>query len=163
MLTAEWENHLRRIERGELTAEDFMISIGKFVGDTVKTHASATEEYKALFPAKSAPIVHSGEVLGLCPRCKGNVYETPKAYSCENTRDKKCEFAIWKNSKFFEAKQKTLTKGDVKALLTDGRVFMSGLYSPKTGKTYNATITLEDEGKGYTKFGMEFGNEGKKS
>jgi len=27
MLTAEWENHLKRIEHGELTANDFMIAI----------------------------------------------------------------------------------------------------------------------------------------
>jgi DNA topoisomerase-3 len=154
LLTANWENGLSKIEKGELTADDFMLSIGKFVEDTVKTNATASDEHKALFPFT----VQRGEAVGKCPRCSESVTETPKAYSCENFRNKTCEFVLWKSNKFFEAKKKTLTKKAAKALLKDGRVFMSGLFSEKTEKTYDATIVLKDEGKGYPKFGLEFDN-----
>ena len=63
---------------------------------------------------------------------------------------------MWKDNKFFTAKKKTLTKEVAVALLTDGRIFMSGLHSEKTGKTYNATIILDNNSKGYPGFTIEF-------
>lgn len=62
---------------------------------------------------------------------------------------------IWKNSRFFEAKKKQLTKSVVQALLKDGQVHLKGCYSEKTGKTYDAIITLEDDGE-RVGFHMEF-------
>ena len=151
MLTAEWENHLLRIQKGELTADDFMIAINKFVADTVKTHSSAPDELKALFPS-TAP-GQPGEVIGKCLRCGGDIAESHKGFFCSN---KTCKFVLWGNSKFFTAKKKTLTKEIEKTLLTEGRIFMSGLYSEKTGKTYNATIILDDKGEGYPSFKLDF-------
>jgi len=151
LLTAEWENHLGRIEREEMTADDFMISIGKFVGGLVKTHNTASDEGKALFPSNR----QSGEVIGKCPRCKNDITEAPKGFFCTN---KSCKFGLFKDSKFFTAKKKTLTKATAKTLLSEGRIFMSGLHSEKTGKSYNATIILDDKGEGYPGFRMEFEN-----
>jgi len=158
MLTAEWENHLKRIERGEITADDFMIAINRFVADTVKTHNAVPDELKALFPSNNLQ-AGSGEVIGKCPRCTGDITESPKGFFCS---DKACKFAFWRNNKFFEAKKKTLTKEIAVALLTEGRIFMSGLYSEKTGKTYNATVILDDKGEGYPGFRMEFEQKGAK-
>ena len=56
---------------------------------------------------------------------------------------------------------KTLTKEIARALLSEGRVFMSGLMSEKTGKPYSATVLLEDKGEGYPGFKMEFENNAK--
>lgn len=151
MLSAEWENHLKRIERGELTAVDFMIAIDKFVRGLVKIHHSVPEENKALFPSDRK----KGETVGVCPRCGCNVTEAPKGFFCENQA---CKFALWKDSKFFTAKKKTLTKEIAKTLLAEGRIFMSGLHSEKSGKPYNATIILDDKGEGYVGFKMEFEN-----
>ena len=157
MLTAEWENHLKRIERGEITADDFMIAINRFVADTVKTHNAVPDELKALFPSSnphgSAGGNGSGEVIGKCLRCGEDITESPKGFFCSN---KACKFVFWRNNKFFESKKKTLTKEIAMALLTEGRIFMSGLYSEKTGKTYNATVILDDKGEGYPGFRMEF-------
>ena len=149
MLTAEWENHLKRIERGELSADDFMIAINRFVADTVKSHSTIPDELKALFPSDGV----GGEVIGKCPRCGGDVAESPKGFFCDN---KVCKFAIWKNSKYFTSKKVKLTKDIVIAFLTEGRIFMSGLFSEKSGKTYNATIILDDKADGYPSFKMEF-------
>ena len=41
------------------------------------------------------------------------------------------------------------------ALLKNGRAHASGLYSEKTGKTYDATVVLEDDGQ-YANFKLEF-------
>lgn len=151
LLTAEWENHLGRIQRGEMTTADFMIAIGKFVDGIIKTYNSPSEEHKALFPSDRK----SGEVVGKCPRCGSDVTEAPKGFFCEN---KSCKFGLFKDNKFFTAKKKKLTKDTAAALLTEGRIFMSGLHSEKTGKQYNATIILEDSGEGYPSFKMEFEN-----
>ena len=43
----------------------------------------------------------------------------------------------------------------VSALLNDGRVRVTGLYSEKTGKTYDAAVVLEDDGQ-YANFKLEF-------
>lgn len=42
------------------------------------------------------------------------------------------------------------------ALLKEGRVSMSGLYSEKTGKTYDAVVLLDDTGGKYVNFKLEF-------
>ena len=47
------------------------------------------------------------------------------------------------------------TKAIVTALLKEGRAHVSGLYSEKTGKTYDATVVLVDDGK-YVGFKLEF-------
>ena len=52
-------------------------------------------------------------------------------------------------------KRKQPTKAIVTALLKDGRAHVSGLYSEKSGKTYDATVVLEDDGK-YANFKLEF-------
>jgi len=148
-LTAEWENHLKRIERRELSVGDVMISINKFVNDTVKTHNNIPDEHKGLFPSNR----HTGERVGTCPRCGGNVNESPKGYFCDT---KTCKFAFWKDNKYFTSKKKTLTKEIIKTLLSEGRIFISGLVSEKTGKPYNATIILDDSKEGYPSFKMEF-------
>ena len=41
------------------------------------------------------------------------------------------------------------------ALLKDGRAHVTGLYSEKSGKTYDATVVLEDTGQ-YVNFKLEF-------
>jgi DNA topoisomerase-3 len=149
LLTAEWENHFSRIEKGEMSADDFMIAINKFVSDTVKTYSSADESNKSLFPSNRK----SGEIIGKCPRCKNDVAESLKGFFCCN---KGCQFALWKDNKFFTLKKKTITKETASALIGEGRVFISGLMSEKTGKTYNATIILDDKGEGYPSFRLEF-------
>jgi len=154
ILTAEWENDLKRMEHGELSADDFMTAINRSVHDTVKAYNAVPDELKALFPS-NRPQGGTGEVIGKCSRCGGGIAESPKGFFCDN---KACKFAFFKESKYFTSKKVTLTKDIVIALLTEGRIFMKGLHSEKSGKTYNATIILDDSGEGYPSFKMEFNN-----
>ena len=152
MLTADWENRLQYIERGEMAVADFMSAINQFVNDIVQTHTAPSDEYKALFLPFNR---QSGEVVGICPRCGNDVTERQKGFFCAN---KACKFGMFKNNKFFTSKKKTITKEIAKMLLSTGRIFMSGLMSEKTGKPYNATIILDDTNGEYVSFRMEFEN-----
>ena len=150
MLTAEWESMLKQVEHGEITAEAFMEGIAGMSRELVEKHTAPEERFKSLFPEAENS---RGDAVGVCPRCGGAVMERKKGYFCES-RD--CGFALWKDNRFFTAKKKKLTKAVVSALLKEGRVSMSGLYSEKTGRAYDAVIMLDDTGGKYVNFKLEF-------
>ena len=144
LLTADWEYRLGEIERGELAPEDFMDGICAMLKELVGTYQVIKGSEYLFTPPR--------EVVGKCPRCGGEVAETQKGFFCQ---DKSCKFAIWKNSKWWAAKRKLPTKTIVAALLKDGRARVTGLYSEKSGKTYDATVVLEDTGQ-YVNFKLDF-------
>ena len=144
LLTAEWEYRLGEIERGELSPEDFMAGISAMLRDLVGTYQVIKGTEYLFSPPR--------EVVGRCPRCGGEVAEMQKGFFCQNET---CRFAIWKNNKWWAAKKKQPTKAVVAALLKDGRARLTGCYSEKTGKTYDATVVLEDDGQ-YVSFRLEF-------
>jgi DNA topoisomerase-3 len=137
-LTAEWENKLLQVQRGELDADAFMDGIAEFVKSIVLTCGAPKPEYLNLFPQTKK---QTAEPLGLCPRCGSPVREGAKGYFCDS---RTCGFKLWKDSKFWTAKRKPLTAEIAAALLGDGRVALKGLYSDKTGKTYDAAVILDD-------------------
>ena len=145
-LTAEWEHRLKEIERGEIAPDGFMDGIAAMLNELVQTYKPISGA-EVLFPS-------GREVVGRCPRCKADVTETPKGFFCEN---RACSFALWKNSKFFSAKKKNLTKSVAAALLKDGRASLKSCYSEKTGKTYDAIVLLEDDGQRVS-YKLEFGH-----
>ena len=144
LLTAEWEYRLGEIERGELAPEDFMDGISTMLKELVGTYQMIKGTEYLFTPPR--------EVVGKCPRCGGDVAELQKGFFCQNEG---CKFAIWKNNKWWAAKKKQPTKAVVAALLKDGRTRITGCYSEKTGKTYDATVVLEDDGQ-YANFRLEF-------
>ena len=150
MLTAEWESMLKQVERGELDAGSFMEQIADMSRTLVKEHTAPEERFAGLFPDAKG---NGREAVGTCPRCGGTVYEGKKGFFCDN-RD--CAFVLWKDNKFFSGKKKSITKSVAAALLKEGRVSMSGLYSEKTGKTYDAVVVLDDTGGKYVNFRLEF-------
>ncbi len=145
-LTAEWEHNLKQIERGELAPETFLEGIAAMLRELTGTYG----------PVKGAEVLFpSGrEIVGKCPLCGGDVTESKQGFFCERHD---CRFAMWKDNKFFTYKRATLTKPLAKALLRDGRVKMDGLYSEKTGKTYDAVVVM-DTGGGALRYKLEFPN-----
>jgi DNA topoisomerase-3 len=140
LLTAEWEHKLKAVERGELIETAFMEGIADMTRKLVTNHPAPIREYTTLFMPMSVPV---GDVIGVCPRCGGDVAERDKGFFCSN---RTCKFALWKDNRFFESKKKKLTKTVAAALLKEGRVSFKNLYSEKTGKTYAAAILLDDDG-----------------
>lgn len=155
-LTAEWESMLKQVERGEITANAFMDGIAKLVRDLIQQNSAPNSTYLSLFGKNKAG---KHEAIGTCPRCGGAVLEGKKGFFCEN---KACSFALWKSNHFFSSKKKTITKTIATALLKEGRVFISGLYSEKTGKTYDAVVVMDDTGDKYVNFKLEFERRGGK-
>ena len=145
LLTAEWEHKLKQIEKGELESTLFLQEITEMVQGLVQ-NSHPVPESSVLFTEETKSI-------GVCPRCGGAVVERPKGFLCSN-RD--CRFALWRQNPFFAAKKKELTAAIATTLLKEERVFVEGLYSPKTGKTYDATIVLDDSGGQYVNFNLEF-------
>lgn len=150
ILTAEWESMLKQVEHGELSATSFMDQIADMSRTLVKEHTAPEKCFADLFPS-SRETAH--EAVGVCPRCGAPVYEGKKGFFCNN---RECCFALWKDNRFFSSKKKSITKSVVAALLKEGRISMSGLYSEKTGKTYDAEVILDDTGGKYVNFKLEF-------
>ena len=148
LLTAEWENRLKQVEHGELFPEDFMAAISAMVRELTAT-CSPVPGGEVLFPSGK-------ESVGPCPRCGGSVTESKKGFFCENPA---CRFALWKDSRFFAAKQKVLDRASAAALLNEGKLYLPGCVSEKTGRTYNAVIFLEDDGE-RVNYRMEFAHGG---
>ena len=135
LLTAEWEHRLKEIECGELGADEFLDGIQKMVSGLVRD-AAPMDGAEVLFPS-------GRPVVGKCPRCGAEVTESKNGYFCER---RSCKFGLWRDNRFLAAKKISLTKKMASSLLAQGRAYASGIYSEKTGKTYDAFIVLEDDG-----------------
>lgn len=145
LLTAEWEQKLKQIERDELESTLFLQEITEMVRGLVQSSHSV--------PESSVLFAEETKSIGICPRCGSAVVERTKGFLCSN---RACRFALWRQNPFFAAKKKELTAAIASTLLKEGRVFVKGLYSPKTGKTYDAAIVLDDSGGQYVNFKLEF-------
>ena len=156
-LTAEWEERLGAVERGELAPEDFMAGIVDMLTKLVKSYANVA--------VASSALSRSGRtVVGKCPRCGKNVVEGKKSFFCEGYYDTPpCGFALWKNNRFFASKRKELTRKIAAALLKSGRAAVSGLFSEKKGVFYDATVVMVDDGGKYVHFELEFNDRRKGS
>ena len=145
LLTAEWENKLKQIERGEMEAEVFLAEITNMLRDLVESY-TAVPGSEVLFPSGRT-------VVGRCPRCGSDVTESRKGFFCEKNE---CRFGLWRDNKYLENKRIDLTRADAEALLCDGRVHLDHIYSEKTDSTYAADLLMEDNGE-RTVYRIDFG------
>ena len=145
LLTAEWETRLTEIAKGSDDPQSFMQGIEDMTRELVKRYSHITEDGKKLFAPEK-------EAVGICPRCKSPVYEGKKNFYCS---DRSCRFVMWKNDKFFESRRTVFSKKIAAALLKDGKAKVKGLYSERTGKTYDGTVLLCDTGEKYVNYRIE--------
>lgn len=145
LLTAEWETRLTEIAKGSDDPQRFMQRIEDMTRELVKRYSHITEDGKKLFAPEK-------EAVGICPRCKSPVYEGKKNFYCS---DRSCRFVMWKNDKFFESRRTVFSKKIATALLKDGKAKVKGLYSERTGKTYDGTVLLCDTGEKYVNYRIE--------
>lgn len=145
-MTAEWENTLMQIERGNADADKFLTGIVEMTSELVKA-------YPFLSDAEAKRFDSGRESIGKCPRCGSPVYVGKGNFYCSN-RD--CSFCLWEDNKFFSSKKKKLTKKIATELLDKGWCRVKGLYTPKRPELYDAVIRLNDTGGKYVSFKMEF-------
>lgn len=150
VLTAGWEQQLIAIARGEADADTFLDGICTMVKGLIRNHSHISEEGQKLFTPEREP-------LGSCPRCGSPVYENRKNFSCS---ERSCGFVLWKNDHFWTSRKKELTKKMAADLLKKGRTQVKGMWSEKTGKTYDAAVLLDDTGGKYINFKLEFSKKG---
>ena len=146
MLTAEWEQRLTAIAKGEVDPVDFLDGIRTMVREIVSTYSCISEDGKKLFAPEK-------EVVGACPRCGQPVYEGRKNFSCS---DRSCGFVLWKNDRFWTSRKKELTRKMASDLLKKGRTNVKGMWSEKKGAAYDAAGLLDDTGGKYINFKLEF-------
>ena len=145
-MTAEWENTLMQIERGNADADKFLSGIVGMTSELVKA-------YPFLSDAEANRFDTGRESIGKCPRCGSPVYVGKGNYYCSN---RECSFCMWEDNKFFTSKKKKLTKKIAAELLDKGWCRVTGLYTPKRPQLYDAVIRLVDTGGKYVSFKMEF-------
>ena len=141
-LTADWENNLTQIAKGNADPDSFMTGIETMTRELVSAYPFLSDKEKERFKEEKP-------VIGKCPRCGADIYEGRKNYYCAN---KDCAFTMWKNDRFFEERKVTFSPKIAAALLKDGKAKVKKLYSPKTGKTYDGTILLADTGGKYVNY-----------
>ena len=144
-LTADWEQRLNEVAKGQVSPEDFIDGIEAMAAELVRKYSHISENGQKLFQPEK-------ETVGLCPRCGKPVYEGKKNFACS---DRACQFIMWKNDRFFEQRGKVFTSKIAAALLKDGKAKVKGLRSLRTGKTYDGTIVLADTGGKYVNYRIE--------
>ena len=139
-LTADWENKLTLVSKGEVAAEQFMSGIEAMVTDLVKTYHSVSDEHKAMFGTCKG----GQEVLGKCPKCGADVVKGKFGAYCTG----KCGMNVGK------ALGVTLSDTQVKSLLQGKKILVKGLKGKKG--SYDAYLIPESiEEFSYTKDGKE--------
>lgn len=149
-MTAEWEEKLIGIEKGEMEGEAFMEDIQTMVRDLVGTY-EVVKGADVIMPNKN-------HVVGRCPHCGSEVIERQKGWFCDN---KQCRFVLWKDNAFFTYIGKKINPHIVDQLLRDGKARLKDCKSKKTGKSYNADVLLSTEADGRAKFSLSFEQKGK--
>ena len=121
-LTADWENALTLVAKGEMEREDFMADIEAMVSDLIHTYHEVSDEQKKMFAQEQ-------KVLGKCPNCGGEVVKGKYGAFCKN----KCGMNV---SRLMGV---ALSDEQVESLLAGKKTLLKGLTS-KAGKKYDAYI-----------------------
>ena len=143
-MTAEWENELLRMERGETKPADFMLGIGGLL-ERMLTDLRQ-------IPTVQESTTYNKVSIGDCPVCGKPVCEGRQNFYCS---DRECKFALWKESKYLSGMKKTLTKKMATDLLKKGRTHVKDFYSAKKNKTFAADLVMAVE-NGRAQYSLEF-------
>ena len=151
VMTAEWENQLLLMEKGQITDTQFMGEITSLIRKILEVCREIPEEERRRFQTER-------EVIGKCPVCGCDVFEGKQNFYCSN---RQCDFALWKENRFLGSMQKNLDKKMARELLDKACTHVKGLYSKKKDMKFDADLllTLED---GKPRFHLEFPKKKKK-
>ena len=143
-LTADWENALTLVAKGELGRDIFMKDIVAMVEELIRTYHEISDEQKKMFAQEQ-------EIFGKCPNCGGQIVKGKFGAYCKD----KCGMNV---SRIMGV---SLSDEQVKTLLLGKKILLKGLTS-KAGKKYDAYIIpngIEDYSYSKdeeTRFGKQF-------
>ncbi|MCR1821874.1 DNA topoisomerase [Terrisporobacter muris] len=149
--TVELSQTLKQVYKNEISKdralEIFSTDLSNMINNAKKIEVNKIETSKI-----------EKEVIGKCPRCGKNVYESEKSFYCEGYKaEPKCNFALWKNNKFFEDKGKKITKTIAKSLLSKSKVSVKGFKKKDGSGLYDADVIMSLNSD-YVNFKLEFNN-----
>jgi DNA topoisomerase-3 len=139
--TAKLEILLQEMAEGESNGADVVESINNYVINATKEWAGIESLPKVNQDTKFGKFQKTKLQLGKCPKCEGEIKDFPKSYSCSRWKEG-CGFTIWK----FVAKKK-LSESQVKSLIQNGKTSLIKGFKSKAGKSFDATLILNKEGK----------------
>ena len=151
VMTAEWENQLLMMEKGQITDTQFMGEITSLVRKILEVCREIPEEERRRFQT-------AREVIGKCPVCGCDVFEGKQNFYCSN---RQCDFALWKENRFLGSMGKNLDKKMARELLDKACTHVKGLYSKKKDMKFDADLLLTLE-NGKPRFHLEFPKKKKK-
>jgi len=134
-MTGNWEYRLAQIESGKYDVRQFIGEITEFTEMVVESIRNTSIDISIPSPADHR------EVIGVCPKCAGDVVETKKSFGCVNWQAQGCKFGIWK-----QISGHKMTKAQVRELLTKNRTKPLHFKS-KVGKAFDAHLVLTLDGK----------------
>lgn len=98
-MTAEWENRLLRIEKGELCGQEFLEGIVELIDRMLLECGKISVEEQNRF--------YSRESIGTCPVCGSPVYESKRNFFWGN---RECGFSLWKENRYLSGMKKMIDK-----------------------------------------------------
>ena len=143
-MTAEWENKLLLMEKGQMDSREFLREITDLIDTMIAGCSAISGEEQGRF--------HQRESVGTCPVCGNPVYEGKKNFYCSN---RQCAFSLWKENRYLSGMKKLVDKKMAAELLEKGRTHVKDLYSQKTGRTFAADLLMTAE-DGRANFSLEF-------
>ncbi|MEF9991295.1 MAG: DNA topoisomerase [Peptostreptococcaceae bacterium] len=144
--TVELSKILKKVYRKELSKEEALNIYSKDLRGIV-------ESAKAVNVEKVEVKKAAKEIIGKCPKCGKNVYESEKLFYCEGFKE--CTFKIFKNNKFFADRGKKVSKTIVKSLLKTNTVKVKGFKKKDGSGTYDAIVNMSLNGD-YINFNLYF-------
>ncbi|MGU9854460.1 DNA topoisomerase [Pseudomonas koreensis] len=125
-MTALWHEQQQRIESGELTVNEFLDELEVFIADQIRNVDVGNIQQQAAF-----------QIDAKCPMDGGELKVTQRVIGCLS-----CTFKLWP-----EISSKTLTSAQLQALLTKGKTGVIKGFKSGAGKSFDAALKLDGEGK----------------
>jgi DNA topoisomerase-3 len=122
-LTADWENALVQVSKGEYSMDEFMDGIEQMVSELVTKYDGIGES------TVDNPFSSGQESIGNCPKCRAAVVKGKYGPYCSG----KCGMV------FGRAMGATLTENEVRSLLEGKKILVKNLRA-KSGKNYDAYL-----------------------
>lgn len=138
-MTAKWWAIQEKIKENEATPQDLyndvLETVNKIIGQRY-SFAIGKNRFDNPLPYKDA-------VVGVCPRCGGEIVEKPQSFGCVNwPQPHNCKFTLWKVPLQFKNMGVEIDTESAKQLL-DGKSVQ--LTAAQTGKLL--TVNLDDSAK----------------
>lgn len=132
--TSQMGQALKKVYRSEITVDDSVHLAQKEIGEVFEISKNAE-------PEKDTNIGIFGEIVGKCPLCEKDVIRTKFGYGCTGYKDG-CKFTINKS-----ICKRVISLSNVKMLLATGKTSKIQGFVSKNGKSFDAVLKLDNEGK----------------